>query len=96
MDKCAIMLSTAVDGFYTLATVQRNAKSTFNCPTVMKLYNSRMGETDLLDQRVAAFRLDRKSRCYFYLRIFFDLWDIACTNAFLFSTYCTQGKSLCY
>ena len=38
---------------------------------------------DLLDQRVAAYRLDHKSRFHFYLLIFFDLLDIACTNAFI-------------
>ena len=88
-NKSVIMLSTAVDGFNTLAAVQRRqkesatAKSTFNCPTVVKLYNSGMGGMGLLDQRAAACRLYRKSRCRFYLHIFFDLWDIARTNAFI-------------
>ena len=68
-NKSVIMLSTAVDGFNTLATVQRRqkgsatAKSTFNSPTVMKLYNSGMGGMELLDQRVD--RLDRKMSLLF-------------------------------
>ena len=100
VNKSVIMLSTSVDGFNTLATVQRRqkgsatAKSTFNCPTVVKLYNSVMGGMDLLDQPV--YRLDRKSRCHFYLHIFFDLWDIACTNAFIVINILYPGKCLCY
>ena len=53
--KSVIMVSTAVDGFNTLETLQRRqkgsaTKSTFNCPNVVKLYNSGMGGMDLLDQ----------------------------------------------
>ena len=36
-----------------------------------------------MDQRTAAYRLDRKSFVRFYLRIFFDLMDIACVNSYL-------------
>ena len=53
------------------------------CPKVVKLYNSGMGGIDLMDQRTAAYRLDRKSSVRFYLRIFFDLMDIACANSYL-------------
>ena len=102
-NKSVIMLSTSVDEFNTLATVQRRqkrsatAKSTFNCPTLVKLYNSGMGGMYyLLDQRVAACRLDRKSRCYFSLRIFSDLWVITCTNASIVFSILYPRKSLCY
>ena len=36
-----------------------------------------------MDQRTPAYQLDRKSSVRFYLRIFFDLLDIACVNSFL-------------
>ena len=42
-----------------------------------------MGGVDLIDQRTAAYHLGRKSRVRFYLRIFFDLMDIACANSFV-------------
>ena len=42
-----------------------------------------MGGVDLMDQRTAAYQLDRKSSVTFYLRIFFDLLYIACVNSFL-------------
>ena len=57
--------------------------SSVPCPKVVKLYNSGMGEIDLMDQRTAAYRLDRKSSVRFYLRILFDLMDIACVNYYL-------------
>ena len=58
-------------------------KSAISCPTVLKLCNNGMGEMDLMDQQTAAYQLDRKSSVRFYLRIFFDLLDIACVNSFL-------------
>ena len=36
-----------------------------------------------MDQHTAAYRLDGKSSVRFYLRIFFDLMDIACVNSYL-------------
>ena len=47
------------------------------------LYNGSQGGVDRTDQRKAAYRLDRKSSVRFYLRIFFDLMDIACVNSYL-------------
>ena len=40
-------------------------------------------EFQLMEQRTAAYRLDRKSSVRFYLRILFDLMDIACVNSYL-------------
>ena len=79
------MVGSAVDEFDTTSTVQRRAKgsttkASINCPNIIKLYNAGKGGVDLLDQRVAAHRLDRKCKLRFCLRIFFDLIDIACTN----------------
>ena len=36
-----------------------------------------------MDQRTAAYCLDRNSSVRFYLRIFFDLMDIPCVNSYL-------------
>ena len=38
---------------------------------------------DFIDQHTAAYRLDGKSSVRFYLRIVFDLMDIACVNSYL-------------
>ena len=41
-----------------------------------------MGGVDLLDQKTAAYKLDRKSSGgRYYLRLFFDLMDISVVNS---------------
>ena len=58
-------------------------KSLVPCPKVAKLCNSSMGGVEVMDQRTAAYRLVRKSYVIFYLRIFFDMMDIACVIGYL-------------
>ena len=83
-----LLLSPALEGMNDILSVQRRekgskTKSSVPCPKVVKLYNSGMGGVDLVDLRTAAYRLDRKSSVRFYLRILFDLTDIACVNSYL-------------
>ena len=59
------------------------SKSSVPCLKFVKLSNSAMGGVDPMNQRTAAYRLDRKLSVRFYLRIFFDLIDIACVNSYL-------------
>ena len=42
-----------------------------------------MGGFDCVDQRTAAYHLNRKSSVTFYLCIFFNLMDITCVNSYL-------------
>ena len=77
-----------VEGMQTKSSVQRRvkdsaAKVSVSCPDVIKLCNKGMGEVDLVDQRTAAYHLDRKSSIRFYLRIFFDLIDFTCVNSYI-------------
>ena len=44
---------------------------------------SGMGGVDLIHQRTATYRMDRKSSVGFYLHTFFDLMGIACVNSYL-------------
>ena len=53
------------------------------CSKIVMLYNGSQGGVDRTDQRKAAYRLDRKSSVRFYLRIFFDLMDIAFFKSFI-------------
>ena len=83
-----LLLSSALDGMNDILSVQSRekgskTKSSVPCPKIVKLYNSGMGGVDLMDQRTAAYRLDRKSSARFYLRIFFNLMNIACVNSCL-------------
>ena len=87
-NRSVLLVSTALEGMVDVSSVQTRekgstTKSAIPCPTVVKLYNNGMGGVDLMDQRTAAYQLDRKSSVRFYLRIFFDLLDIACVNSFL-------------
>ena len=66
------------------AEMGSKTNSSVPCPKLVKLHNSSMGGVDLIDQRTAAYRLDRKRSVRFYLCIFFYLMDIACVNSYLF------------
>jgi hypothetical protein len=83
-----VLLAANTDGVDEMTSVGRRKKGAATktivpCPQMIKRYNAGMGGVDLLDQRTAAYRLDRKSTHRFYLRIFFDLMDIACVNAYI-------------
>ena len=83
-----LLLSAPLQEMKRILSVQRrekgsNTKCSVPWTKFVKLYNSGMGGIDLMDQRTAADRLDRKLFLRFYLRIFFDLMDIACVNNYL-------------
>lgn len=52
------------------------------CPLSVIKYNKNMGGVDLMDQRKVAYEVDRRSTIKYYLRLFFDLMDIAVNNAY--------------
>lgn len=52
-----------------------------SCPTIVTTYNKFMGGVDLMDQKKVSYETDRKSKIKYYLRIFFDLLDIAVNNS---------------
>ena len=83
-----LLLSYSLEGMNDIVSVQKRKKgsktnSLVLCPKVIKLYNSGMGEVDLMDQHTAEYRLDRKLSVRFYLCIFFDLIDIICVSSYL-------------
>ena len=87
-DRSVLLLASALEGMNDILSVQRRekgskTKSSVPHPKVVKLYSSGMVGVDLVDLRTAAYLLDRKSSVRFYLRIFFDLMDIACVNSYL-------------
>ena len=60
----------------------QNSKFPIPCPKMVKEYNNNMGGVDLMDQKTAAYKLDRKaSSGRYYLRLIFDLLDMVCVNA---------------
>ena len=54
-----------------------------NCPTAINVYNAHMGGVDLMDELQSAYRIDRRSKFRFNLRLFFDLFDVACVNSYI-------------
>ena len=86
-NRSVLLVSTALEGMDDVSSVQMRekgsaTKSAIPCPTAVKLYINSMGGVDP-DQQTAAYQLNRKSSVRLYLRIFFDLLDIACVNSFL-------------
>ena len=53
------------------------------CSDDIKIYNKGMGGIALIDQRAAAYHVDRKSIIKLYLCIFFDLMDVACAKSYI-------------
>lgn len=87
-NKPVLMMGSNVEGIDDISTIPRrmkgaSSKTPVQCPEMIKLYNKNMGGVDLMDQRVAAHRLDRRSKTRYYLRIFFDLMDICVSNSFV-------------
>ena len=60
-----------------------SSKSAVPCPIIVKKYNQGMGGVDLCGQYTAPYHLDQRSKFTFYLRIFFDLMDVAMVNGFI-------------
>ena len=52
-------------------------KVDINCPEMIAMYNKYMGGVDLIDQLKVTYQHDRKSKTKFYLRLFFDMLDMA-------------------
>ena len=71
------MCFSSISGMQSTSTVQRiSHKKSILIPDIIKMYNQGMCGVDLVDQRTAAYHLDRKSWIRFYLCIFFDFIDV--------------------
>ena len=83
-----MLLGSHLEEITSISTVQRRLKSSsskipVNCPNGVKLYNSKMSEYGWMDQLKSAYQLDQRSKFQFYLRLFFDLFDVALVNSFI-------------
>ena len=83
-----MLLGTHLEEITSISTVQgilkgSSSKIPVNCQNGIKLYNSKMGGIDLMDQLKSAYQIDRRSKFRFYLRLFFDLFDVALVNSFI-------------
>ena len=92
-----LLSSSALEWINGMLWVQRRekvwkTKSSVPCPKVVKLYKSGMGEVDLMDQHAVTYRLYRKPSVRLYLRIFFDMMDIACVNSYFINNMKNPNK----
>ena len=95
--KSALLLSTNIEGMDGTPNVMRRTKGSatetpVSCPNKIKMYNASMGGANFINQKTAAYQLDRKSKFWFYLRMFFDLIDIAIVNSYI--GYTKLGNSI--
>ena len=87
-NKSVMLLGNHSEEITSILTVQRRLKGSsskipVNCPNDIKLYNSTIGGVDLMDQLKSAYQTDRRWKFWFYLRLFFDLFNVALVNSFI-------------
>ena len=87
-NKSMMLLGSHLEEITSISTVQRrlkdfSSKIPVNCPNGIELYNRKMGGVDLIDQLKSAYQLDWRSKFRFYLRLLFDLFDVALVNSFI-------------
>lgn len=54
-----------------------------DCPLIIQHYNKGMGGVDLMDQKKVYYEYDRRSKWRFYLRLFFDLFELCVHNSYI-------------
>ena len=69
-----------------------DTETTVFCPDIMKLYNNSMSGGDIIDLKTPSYRLDHKSQYRFYLKMFFDLIDVASSSRQLVSSHLVYTK----
>ena len=70
-NKSVMLLGSHLEEITSISTMERRIKGSstnilVNYPNWMKLYNSKMGEVDLMDQLKSAYQLDQRSKFQFF------------------------------
>ena len=86
MDGPVVLLSNFICTQDEVSYVQRRRagaaeKLRVPCPTIVTTYNKFMGGVDLMDQKKVTYEVDRRSKIKYYMRLFFDMFDIAINNS---------------
>ena len=85
-----MLLPSNLQGMDECSNVSRRLKGSVNkiavnCPNIVKLYDNDICGVNLMDQKTAAYRLDRKSKFLFYLRISLSSGCCSCKCLYRFS-----------
>ena len=80
-NKPLLVLATNVESMSGVPNAMRQTKGSatkapVSYPNIIKPYNNCMGDLDFMDQKPATYRLNRKSKYRFYLRMFFDITPV--------------------
>ena len=80
-NKSVMLLGSHLEEITSMSTAQRrlkgsSSKNPVNYSNGIKLYNSAMSGVNLMDQLKSAYQLDQRSKFRFYLRLFFDLFNV--------------------
>ena len=83
-----MLLGNNIDDIGSESNMMRRQKGSttkisVSCPQAIKTYNTYMGGVDLMYQLKSSYQLNRRSKFRFYLRLFFDLLNVAYVNAFI-------------
>ena len=75
--------------------ISQNSKDfPVSCPNMIRLHNNCTDGVDIMDQKTAAYRLDRKSKYWLYLRMFIDLMYVTDINCHIVYMKLGDGISL--
>ena len=97
MDTRAVLLLSTIESAMPTVIKKRRQKGSrervdVRCPKIVETYNQGMNGTDLMDQLKVCYENDRRYPGKFYLRLFFDLLDIAVVNSFIVFSKITEGQ----
>ena len=78
-----MLLGSHLEEITSISTLQRRSKGSSpkipaNCPNGIKLYNTKIGGVDLMDQLKSKYQFDQRLKFWFYLCLFFDVWCCSC------------------
>lgn len=98
-DKRVVTLISNFINPFEQTTRRRKQKGTrereeVNLPAMVRLYNLYMGGVDLADQLKECYEIDHRSRYKYYLRLFFDMIDMAVCNAYIVYKEHNPGSKL--
>lgn len=85
-NKCVTLLST-LSGKLPETEVKRfdkknKIRNTVPCPNIVGVYNKHMGGVDLLDAHIARYRVEMRSKKW-YFKMFYHFFDVAMVNAWI-------------
>jgi hypothetical protein len=94
-NRSVVLFSNFLNSIESLTVSRRQQKSAENiqipCPEIIIASNKFLAGVDLMDQKMITYEIDRQAKIKYYLRIFFDLMDIAVNNAHFIFTLLNQN-----